>query len=112
MSVATLANTKITVQRRTVTKDAGGGITRSWSNHLRIKARVQPLSSSDMIRHSKDDARVTHKVYVPGTPDIRTADRIQTARVPTGHSLYVQGVRNIDLADEFLTIEAEERDDG
>lgn len=109
MSVATLANTTITIERpaNTLTK---GAITQSFAQVLRVRARVQPLSSEDRIKHSREESQVTHKVYVSGTPDIRAGDRIPIVRTAGTRYLYIHGARDIDEAGVFLTLECEERD--
>lgn len=113
MSVASLANRTIIVERATVTRDAMGGRTPTWATHLRLPARVQPLSAGEAIRSSREDARVTHRAYVPGTPDITTKDRIRVeGSTPSTSALYVQGVRDVDHAGVYLTIDLEERHDG
>lgn len=119
MSVATLSNTSVQVQRPTETVDAWGGKTRSaWSTEQTLKMRVQPLSGSEIRLHSREEMRVTHKVYVSGKPDIRDTDRLKptgsvggTDKWDSNRSLYVQAVRNIDLVNSFLTLECEERED-
>jgi SPP1 family predicted phage head-tail adaptor len=111
MSVATLSNITLAVQRQTATRDAMGGQTKSWASLVKVQGRVNPLSSSEMIRHSQDDDRITHKVYVAGTPDIRPLDRLSHAKLRAGRHLYVKGVREPSLSGNFITIECEERDD-
>ena len=113
MSVATLANLAVTVERATVTKDAMGGQIKTWAPVLRTKCRLQPLSASESIRHSKDESVVTHKAYFPGTPNIQPGDRIPITAKPIATEtdyLYVTGVRNINYLDQFLTVELEKRD--
>lgn len=102
MSVATLANKTVVVERRTYNYDLAGGRTYSWELVATVKARVQPLSSSEALRHSSDDSRVSHKVYVPGNPDITAGDRL----IVDDYVLHVTGVRDIDLVGRFVTIEA------
>lgn len=106
MSVASLANRTVVVERYAATQDNWGSPARAFTFHLRSSGRLQPLSGADIIRHSKDEMRVTHKLYVSGTPDIEAGDRLTVNK----KTLYVQTVRNIDEADKFLTIECEERD--
>lgn len=114
MSVASLSITQITVQRRTITKDGWGGQTNVWTRHLDMSARVQPLSAEDRaLLQQREGQVVTHRVYVSGTPDIAAEDRIKVpGKVPDARSLYVHGVRDIDLLGRFLTIDCEERHDG
>ena len=110
MSVATLANKTFVFQRATITRDAIGGQVETWANVARLRGRVQPLSADDAIRHAKEESLVTHKGYFSGTPDIRNGDRITLSTKIDTTYLHVTGVRNIDFADEFLTVEFEERD--
>jgi SPP1 family predicted phage head-tail adaptor len=106
MSIASLANRTVTVERATVSSGSFGGVAETWAPVCRVTLRVQPLSGADVIRHSKDDMTVTHKCYTPGTPDIQAGDRFEI----DGKTLLVRAVRNIDQLDKFLTLECEERD--
>lgn len=104
MSVATLANINVTVQRASSARGEWGTLEPVWSTHLRLRMRVQPLSSEEVILYSRDTVTITHKAYVNGTPDITEKDRLKIGSV-----IYkIKGVRNIDLADSFLTLELEE----
>ena len=106
MSVASMANQTLTVSRSVAIRDAGGGVKWAMASVLRIQGRAQPLSGSDVQRHSRPDMRVTHKVYVPGAPDIRDGDRLDVK----GLILWVQVVRDVDLAGKFTVLECEQRD--
>jgi head-tail adaptor len=112
VSVATLANSTITVQRPTITPDPVGGRTITWADHLTLKARVQPRGGRETINNAKIDDRTTHFIYIPGAPDVQQKDRITQSKVRTGRSLYILRVENIDLLDHHLRVQAEERDDG
>ena len=119
MSVATLSNTSVDVERPVEALDAWGGKTRSaWLSVANYMMRVQPLSGREIINNSREEMRVTHMAYVAGKPDIRPGDRLKplgtvagTDKWDSGRSLYVQAVRNVDLLNSFLTIECEERED-
>lgn len=106
MSVATLSNVTVQFERATTTYDAGGGPIQTWVDAARVKCRVQPLSGADVIRHSKEDMTITHKVYTPGAPDIRPGDKFTYK----SRTLWVRAVRDIDWAGKFLTLECEQRD--
>lgn len=110
MSVATLANTMVTVQRRSNSTDASGGVVQTWTAHLNLRARVQPLSAFESARFGSDTETITHKVYFPGVPDIKHSDRLQyTDRLGRLRTLEIRGVRNTDELDVFTTVEAEEQ---
>jgi head-tail adaptor len=119
VSVATLSNTEVQVQRPTESVDAWGGKTRSaWTTQQTLRMRVQPLGGDEIRLHGREEMRVTHKVYVTGKPDITDRDRLKptgsvggTDKWDSARSLYVRAVRNIDLVNSFLTIECEERED-
>lgn len=108
MSVATLADKTVSVERATITRDGQGGRVETWAEVLSVSARIQPLSAGESIRYSREAEIVTHKIYVPLSPDIRHGDRIVFVNVHDVTETYeVKGVRNIDHQDRFLTIEAE-----
>lgn len=113
MSVATLANRSFVFQRYTETIGASGEITRTWTSTgtppVRVRGRLQPMSASESAIHQRDEGRVMYVLYTPGTPDIRTGDRL--ANEWDNKKLYVTGVMNTDQADEFLKIILEGRDE-
>ena len=108
MSVATLANRNVTIQRQTLTVDASGGTSKAWGNVLRAKARIQPLSATEILAHAELESRVSHARYVSGTPDIRPGDRLSGSY--DRKTLYVIGVFDPDQAGIFLKVMLEGRD--
>jgi len=107
MSVASLANRRVTIQRATSSKDAGGGDVKTWADQFRVRLRIQPLSGADRIRHSRPEAAVTHKAYADGSPDIRAGDCFTV----DGHTLYVRLVRDVDRLGRYTILECEQGDD-
>ncbi len=103
MSVASLANKSITVQRSTDTAGAFGGKAESWANHLKLQARVQPISGSENFRYNRDLEAVLVNMYVPGAPDVTHKDRVQFR----SKTYKIIAVMNTDEVDVFLKIVCE-----
>lgn len=106
MSIASLANKQLAIERRTTTQDAWGSPSQSWAMIERVAGRVQPLSGNDAMIHGRPDLRLTHRAYFDGTPDIRSGDRLNM----DGTILYVVGLRNLDQLNRMLVVDLEERD--
>jgi SPP1 family predicted phage head-tail adaptor len=106
MSLTSLCDKLVTIERMSETGDAWGGITESYASVGTAKARIYPVSGSDAVIHGRPDMRITHRFYFPGTPDIKADDRL----LYNLRYFYVQVVRNIDEQGKFLTVDCEERD--
>ena len=78
MSVATLSNKRVTVQRRTLTESessAAGVVT--WTNHLSsVPCAIEPLSTSDVEQFSQTLGKVSHRMFCGIGVDIKSRDRI------------------------------------
>ena len=107
MSVASLANKTLTLERQTQAADGWGSPKDTYTPTSRVTGRLQPVSGDDAMIHGRPDLRITHRFYVSGNPDIRSGDRLDDA----GAKLYV-----VDLGDHrqaflrFLRVGLEERD--
>ena len=101
MSVASLANTTITVQRATISRDNTGGAVETWAHHLTLKARVQPLSGAESQLYSRETEQVVAKAYIPGAPDVKHSDRV----VIGSDTYIIRAVRNVDLLNHHTVLE-------
>ena len=106
MSLTSLCNKTVTIERMSETADNWGGITEAYASVGTAKARVYPVAGNDAVVHGRPDMRITHRLYFPGTLDIRGDDRL----LYNLRYFYVQLIRNIDEQGRFLTVDCEERD--
>ncbi len=107
MSVASLANTVVTIQRRSLTLDATGGNVEAWTTLRRLRGRVQPLSGAEQALYSRDQEQVNGKAYFPGVVDITSADRLSFR----GKIASVVNVRNPDEMDRYTVVEFRYQED-
>lgn len=73
-----LLDKTITTQRVTYAADAhsAGGV-ETWAAQLSgIKARIQPMSSSESVRYGRESGRRMVRIYVKPGQDIRGDDRV------------------------------------
>lgn len=79
MSLSSLLNRTITIQRRVITKDSHGGQSRTWdpiSGAEGIKAAIQPASSSVKSRYAQRLINITHNIYLDRDTGVANGDRV------------------------------------
>ncbi|MGB9866719.1 MAG: phage head closure protein [Bacillota bacterium] len=81
---------EVTIQRKTRTPDGIGGWVTNWVTVTATVARVSPISAKDRLQYDQLQYPVTHKVYLPGTADVKPEDRI----VLGNRMLVVKGIVN------------------
>jgi head-tail adaptor len=77
LSLASLLNKVVTVQRPIVTKDASGGATRNFADvdgQAEVPCSIQPVSDQERIRFASRQLQVTHSVYFARDLDLERAD--------------------------------------
>lgn len=66
-----------TIQRATPSVDNGGGVVRTWADHLtNVPVTVQFLSGSEGLRYGAESNRKFGRAYVEGQLDITAEDRM------------------------------------
>lgn len=103
----------MTVQRSTVTKDATGGVSNSWANHLTgVSARFQQASADEVVRYGRESTGKSWRIITAGGQDIQAKDRISATfnigGVSTTLSLDVLGVSEGQSAGVTMVVIAEE----
>ena len=79
MSLASLLNTLVTLQRPAITKDTSGGSVRSFqdvSGVVEVIAAVQPASHREKQTFAARQLFISHVVYFDADRDVRRGDRI------------------------------------
>ena len=105
MSREDFYNSTATVQRFTRVADGHSGSDKTWANLATgIKCCIQPRSGKELVMHDKTTEVISHKMYCE-TRDIKARDRIVDQNSVTYKIL---AVRNIDLLDEFITLDLQE----
>lgn len=95
---------EVAIQRRTRIPDGAGSWTEDWTAVAATVARVSPISARDRLQYAQMEYPVTHKVYLPGSADVRPEDRI----VLGGRTLAVKGVVNPSELGHHLEVLCEE----
>tara|TARA_R100000773_G_C4221020_1_gene119849 strand:+ start:1661 stop:1987 length:327 start_codon:yes stop_codon:yes gene_type:complete len=90
----------VTLQSPTVTRDAGGGLTESYTTLATLFADIRPVSGSEKYRQGKLQESVTHEIIVRYRSDIATNYRI----VYESRNFNIRNIRNIDERDRFLKL--------
>jgi head-tail adaptor len=72
-----LLDQTVSIQRRTISRDANGAPVETWAAHLSsIPARVQPQAGSESNLYGAERARRPVTVFVAGGQDILERDRV------------------------------------
>jgi SPP1 family predicted phage head-tail adaptor len=100
VSVASMSNKTATVQRKTETKDAFGGLTESWSKSSTIQLNLQPISGRQANDYDREEYEVTHKGFTSGTPDVAPNDRLSI----DGNVYIIRAVLNVISMNVLTTI--------
>ena len=97
MSVAALCRDAVTLERQTITQDAGGGTRRAepWIPlKVNVRADVQPVSSNTSMRYERRSISVSHTVYFSEDVGATEQDRIRIVGSNPIRYLLVQGYRD------------------
>tara|TARA_R100001591_G_C4236989_1_gene153467 strand:- start:3 stop:332 length:330 start_codon:yes stop_codon:yes gene_type:complete len=91
---------RVKVETATNTRDAGGGISQSYTPVTFIYANIKPLKADSTYRQGIVQEKVTHEVT------IRHMDNISTNhRISFGDRLFdIKGIINVDERDRFLKL--------
>lgn len=76
MSLASLLNTTITLQRKTATKDASLGTGFEWTDVESYCASVQPVSANEAWKLAQRNIFVSHVIYLDQNISATVRDRI------------------------------------
>jgi SPP1 family predicted phage head-tail adaptor len=106
MSLSSLCDKTVTIQRISTSTDNWGGVTESYAGAGSAKARVRPVSGNDAIVASKPDLRISHIFYFATNPTVQSGDRF----LYDSRYFYVKNIRDIDEQNRLLTVDCEERD--
>lgn len=67
---------RISLQRRTMTRDGGGGADESWSTYATVSAMVRPMTGREREVAMREEARADYLVVLRYRNDILETDRI------------------------------------
>jgi len=77
MSYRGLLNSTVSIHRDTTSRDAAGGVTRSWASiYDGVPARIQPMSGSEAVTARRREGSAMWRIYVEPSKAITTRDRV------------------------------------
>jgi SPP1 family predicted phage head-tail adaptor len=91
---------KVTIQRRQLVRDEGGGFAQGWADDVTIWAQVKPATATAVIIANQPQQQVTHDVKIRYRSDLTKKDRL-TYR---GRILEIEDIVNEDELGKFLRI--------
>lgn len=97
-------NERVTILRRSSTRDAMGGQIENWQVRCELWAQVQPMSAGEQYRRQQIQAKADWKVTVRYNGDIAPADRVSWR----GRTFEIKGILNPDMRRRFLDLACEE----
>lgn len=97
-------NERVTIQRRSSTRDAMGGQIETWQVRATLWARVQPMSAGEQYRRQQIQAKADWKVTIRYNGDVLPSDRLSWR----GRTFEIKGILNPDMRRRFLDLACEE----
>tara|TARA_Y100000114_G_scaffold139428_1_gene143403 strand:+ start:993 stop:1319 length:327 start_codon:yes stop_codon:yes gene_type:complete len=91
---------QLQLQAPTVTRDAGGGVTESYTTLNNIFGSIRPVNGQERYRQGKVQESVTHEITVRFRKDIDTNYRI----VHEDRNFNIKHIRNLDERDRFMLL--------
>lgn len=98
-----LLNSTVDIQRRTVARDALGGMTESFATIATADTRMQVLTAKETNDYSREGETITHRAYFSFGTDIAARDRI----LFDGKTYIVRTVENPDYENRYLAASVE-----
>ena len=105
MSIETLYNSEASVQGRTQTLDAWGGIKESFATTSTFRCRFQPTTADEKNLYSREGQVVDLKAYTSPKVPITINDQISF----NSRTFIVKGIINPDEADHHIVLFLEEQ---
>lgn len=93
---------RISLQRRTTTRDGAGGAETTWTEYDEVWAMVKPMTGRERQNAMRAEATSDHLVVIRYRDDVKENDRA----VWRGRSMNIRFINN-KRREAFMTIEAE-----
>lgn len=94
---------RITLERKTKTRDGAGGATVTWASYATVWALVRPMTGRERESAMRTEARAEYLVVIRNRDDILESDRIGWR----GRKLNIAFLKNKGPRTAFLEMEAE-----
>ena len=91
---------RVKVETATNTRDAGGGLTQSYTPVTFIYANIKPLKADSTYRQGKVQEKVSHELTIRYMDNISTNHRISFG----SRTFNIKGIVNVDERDRFLKL--------
>ena len=95
---------KVKLQKPTSTRDAGGGVSQTYTTLKELWARIRPVSGSEKYRQGKVQESVTHEIIIRYRDDLGTDYRIHYE----SRNFNIKVARNIDERDRYWLLQCTE----
>jgi SPP1 family predicted phage head-tail adaptor len=94
----------VTIQALQTTTDPTGGRVATWTDIATVKAKVTPISGSEVYTAMRLDTRITHKVMIRYRSDVSAVNRL----IFKGRVLNITAAINIEERDRWLELHCTE----
>ena len=113
MSIEDFFYSTVNIEEPAATKDDIGGRTLTWTaRHTALRCCIQPRSGNEAEYYGREAARTTHVMYCRHSDVSGSLPQEDWRAVSTSHpsdgTYNIRNVRNIDEANDFMTIEIDE----
>lgn len=106
--------TRARVQKPTETRDAEGGVTRTWATFRKVWCKVIGKGGDEFLHESQMNTKTVHKVFTRWTNGITTGHRlvIRDKQTGTDRVLNISSVVDINEEHVWLVLLCNEATDG
>jgi len=95
---------RITIQTHTETRDAIGGVVKTWISSSKRWGSIRPLSGQELVSAKQVDPKVSHKIVIRYQEGLTTDQRLlNNSRV-----FNISSILNIQERDKLMVILAKE----
>ena len=93
---------RVAIQSEVNTRDAIGGVAKTWSTDATVWANIRPLSGRELIAAQQVDSRVTHEITVREYSGLNSNMRF----LHESRAFNIVSVRDIDERDKLQICQA------
>lgn len=93
---------RIELQQATESRDAIGGVNRTWATTATVWGQVTPMTSREVVANAQVVGRITHFIKIRQYATLKTTWRVKYG----GRIFNISGIRNIDERGKVMVIDA------
>ena len=101
---AGLLRHRLTFQTATETRDAQGGVTKTWVDTVTVWGDVAPIRAREYLNADQIRADITHQVIIRQYPGLTTKQRMKWTDDGTDRYFHIESIIDMEERDRKLQI--------